>query len=129
MNIEAKPTSVNNAEHYHWGDRCDGWHLLNRDDMSVIQERMPARTFEKMHYHKLSRQFFFVLDGTATMDVDGERIVLGEDQGDRNPSGGAYISCAMSLRRICRFLSSQFRKATKTDTNVDSVSVRSFSRE
>jgi hypothetical protein len=29
--------SIENAEHYIWGEICDGWHLLKRDDMSVIQ--------------------------------------------------------------------------------------------
>ena len=24
--------SINNAEHYTWGEGCDGWHLLKRDD-------------------------------------------------------------------------------------------------
>ena len=34
--------SVENAEHYVWGEICDGWHLLKRDDISVIQEHVPA---------------------------------------------------------------------------------------
>ncbi len=25
------------AEHYLWGNGCDGWHLLKRDDLSVIE--------------------------------------------------------------------------------------------
>ena len=33
--------SIDNAEHYVWGDVCDGWRLLQREDMSVIQERVP----------------------------------------------------------------------------------------
>ncbi len=28
--------SIEKAEHYLWGGNCDGWHLLKRDDMSVI---------------------------------------------------------------------------------------------
>ena len=43
--------SIENAEHYVWGEVCDGWHLLKRDDMSVIQERVPAGGAEVMHYH------------------------------------------------------------------------------
>ena len=35
-------TSLANAEHYVWGDGCDGWHLLKHPDLSVIQERVPA---------------------------------------------------------------------------------------
>jgi hypothetical protein len=33
-----------NAEHYIWGDQCDGWHLVSTSDLSIIQERMPAKT-------------------------------------------------------------------------------------
>ena len=90
MTIERKLASVKNAEHYLWGDGCDGWHLLNRDDVSVIQERMPPGTSEQMHYHKIARQFFFVLDGRATMDVDGEQAVLGKNQGIEIPPGVSH---------------------------------------
>jgi hypothetical protein len=36
--------SKQNAEHYIWGDNCDGWHLVNNKDLSVIHERMPVNT-------------------------------------------------------------------------------------
>lgn len=49
--------SKENAEHYSWGDRCDGWYLMNRKDMLVIHEKMPPGTREKRHYHASSRQF------------------------------------------------------------------------
>jgi mannose-6-phosphate isomerase-like protein (cupin superfamily) len=60
-----------NAEHYTWGDQCDGWHLVNQQDLSVIHERMPPNTSEVRHYHTKSRQFFFVLTGTATLEING----------------------------------------------------------
>ncbi|HZS44149.1 MAG TPA: cupin domain-containing protein [Blastocatellia bacterium] len=60
---------INNAtaEHYKWGSDCDGWHLLKRDDLSVIEEQMPPGTSEVKHYHQRSRQFFFVLSGILTI--------------------------------------------------------------
>jgi len=66
----------NNAEHYLWGENCDGWHLVKNSDLSIIQERMPPNTYEVRHYHNKSRQFFFILSGTATLEVDGEVIEL-----------------------------------------------------
>jgi hypothetical protein len=27
-----------NSEHYLWGDGCDGWHLLKRDDLLMAIE-------------------------------------------------------------------------------------------
>lgn len=59
-----------NAEHYTWGDQCDGWHLVNQQDLSIIHERMPPNTSEVRHYHTKSRQFFFVLTGTATLEIN-----------------------------------------------------------
>jgi len=28
------------APHYVWGDRCDGWRLVQSDGLSVIHERI-----------------------------------------------------------------------------------------
>ena len=33
--------SKQNAEHYVWGGKCDGWHLVKNKDVSIIHERMP----------------------------------------------------------------------------------------
>ena len=42
-----KPVSTESAEHYRWGEACDGWQLLAREDLSVIEERMPPGTAEQ----------------------------------------------------------------------------------
>ena len=63
--------SKDTAEHYTWGDGCDGWRLVDRAELSVIHERMPPGTAEVWHHHQAARQFFFVLAGTATMEVGG----------------------------------------------------------
>lgn len=73
--------SINNAEHYIWGEICDGWHLLKRDDMSVIQERVPAGGAEVMHYHERARQFFYVLEGEGTMIFEDAETILRAGQG------------------------------------------------
>jgi len=65
-----------NAEHYLWGERCDGWHLLKRDDVSVIQEKVPPGGREIPHYHTLSRQFFYILKGQALLVVNQQRLLL-----------------------------------------------------
>ena len=39
--------------------------------MMVIEERMPSRTAERRHYHVEARQFFYVLDGELTMEMEG----------------------------------------------------------
>lgn len=73
--------SKDTAEHYTWGDRCDGWHLVRQPSLSVIHERMPPGTAEARHYHAQSRQFFFVLSGMAVLELDGVRETLGPQQG------------------------------------------------
>jgi mannose-6-phosphate isomerase-like protein (cupin superfamily) len=73
--------SIENAEHYIWGEDCDGWHLLKRDDMSVIQERVPVGGSEVMHYHERARQFFYILEGEGTMSFEDHEVVLQKGQG------------------------------------------------
>ena len=73
--------SIENAEHYVWGEINDGWHLLKRDDMSVIQERVPPGCAEVMHYHKMARQFFYILEGEGTMVFEDREVVLKKGQG------------------------------------------------
>ena len=73
--------SIENAEHYLWGEICDGWHLLKRDDISVIQERVPAGAKEVMHYHTNSRQFFYILDGEGIMVFEDRQVVLQKGDG------------------------------------------------
>jgi mannose-6-phosphate isomerase-like protein (cupin superfamily) len=69
------------AEHYVWGSGCDGWHLVRTRELSVILERMPAGAGEVRHHHARSRQFFFVLEGTLTLEVDGRVHHLGPGVG------------------------------------------------
>jgi mannose-6-phosphate isomerase-like protein (cupin superfamily) len=73
------------ADHYSWGDGCDGWHLVRSQELSVIHERMPAGTSEQRHAHTRARQFFFVLAGTAVIEIDGRREEL-------RPGDGAEIA-------------------------------------
>src|SRR5215216_7884926 len=73
--------SIEKAEHYLWGGNCDGWHLLKRDDMGVIQERVPAGSAEVLHYHERARQFFYILEGEGTMSFDDHEVILQKGQG------------------------------------------------
>jgi mannose-6-phosphate isomerase-like protein (cupin superfamily) len=85
-----KPISLDDAEHYTWGEGCDGWHLLKRDDLSIIQERVPPGKFEVKHLHHQARQFFYILSGEATMVAGRERVTLKTGQGIEIPPGAAH---------------------------------------
>ena len=78
------------AEHYVWGDNCDGWHLVKTEQLSVIQERVPAGKSEVRHFHNASEQFFFVLSGIATIEVVGQEYELMPRQGKHVPAGVAH---------------------------------------
>ena len=75
------------AEHYPWGNGCDGWHLVKNPQLSVIQERMPVGTGEVRHFHHHAQQFFYVLAGRAVMEVDSRTIVLSAGEGTWIPAG------------------------------------------
>lgn len=77
----SKITDKTNAEHYQWGEVCDGWHLLKTPDLSVIQERVPAGAGEVRHFHNKARQYFYVLSGTATIELQDGEISFGAHQG------------------------------------------------
>ena len=69
------------AKHYVWGGICDGWHLVETSDLSVIQESMPPNTSEVPHRHLVARQFFFVLNGTLSIAVPGAVHQIAANQG------------------------------------------------
>jgi len=72
--------NITTAEHYLWGEGCDGFRLVNRPDLSVIQERIPPGLGEVRHYHERARQCFFILSGRLEIEVGEEVHRLG--QGD-----------------------------------------------
>ena len=39
------------------------------------------------HYHERAHQFFFVLEGEATLEIRGEPVALGPEQGLSVPPG------------------------------------------
>ncbi|MBS1822356.1 MAG: cupin domain-containing protein [Acidobacteria bacterium] len=81
----AKVVSTANAEHYKWGGAsgadCDGWYLVRTPELNVIEELMPPGACERRHYHTRARQFFFVLDGELTMEIEGLEFPVGSGAG------------------------------------------------
>jgi mannose-6-phosphate isomerase-like protein (cupin superfamily) len=86
-----KPISITNAEHYTWPSTtwtsvanpdsisehlCDGWHLHRSESLSVIEERMPPNSVEQRHMHQRRTQFFYVLTGELTIELDGKEHPL-----------------------------------------------------
>ena len=73
--------SAATAEHYTWGDCCDGWFLLRTPGLHIIEERMPPGTAERAHHHARARQFFYVLEGELTMLFAERELLLRTGEG------------------------------------------------
>ncbi len=87
MQTPPEPTSRANAEHYIWGNGCDGWHLLKHQDLSVIQERVPPGRGEIRPFHSRARQYFLVFKGLATLEFDDGSVTFGSGEGVHVPPG------------------------------------------
>jgi mannose-6-phosphate isomerase-like protein (cupin superfamily) len=84
------PVDVTNAEHYEWGGVCDGWRLLDRPGLSIIEERVPAGAGEEWHVHDSATQFFYILEGVAEMHTASGVAHLTRAQGIEVPPGLAH---------------------------------------
>ena len=81
-----KICDTTNADHYTWGEVCDGWHLLRDAQLSVIQERVPPGKGEVRHFHSAAQQFFYVLSGTASLEFNDTVVTFGKGQGVHVPA-------------------------------------------
>jgi mannose-6-phosphate isomerase-like protein (cupin superfamily) len=82
--------SVATAEHYRWGRVCDAWRLLDRLDLSVIQERIPPGAGEVRHRHERARQLFFVLGGQLEIELGDQVLHLAPSDSLEVPPGDAH---------------------------------------
>ncbi len=81
---------VTTAEHYDWGEGCEGWRLVRTEALSVIEERMPPGSAEVPHFHRAARQFFYVLAGAARFELGQEQHLLAARQGIEVPPGAPH---------------------------------------
>jgi mannose-6-phosphate isomerase-like protein (cupin superfamily) len=79
--MPARVISTANAEHYTWGNNCDGWFLVRTPELNIIEELLPPGTSEARHHHARARQFFFVLEGELTMEVEHHEYTVGAREG------------------------------------------------
>lgn len=80
----------NNAKHYKWGNNSDGWHLLNSQNLSVIEEKIPPHEKEQRHYHNHSQQFFYILSGVADIEIEGQFFTIKAGSGIHVPASTAH---------------------------------------
>jgi len=68
-------------KHYKWGSDCDGWNLVDEDALSVKQELMPSGAEEVKHFHEAAQQFFYILKGKATFEIENSVIEVNAGEG------------------------------------------------
>jgi mannose-6-phosphate isomerase-like protein (cupin superfamily) len=108
------PTRIINtqsAEHYKWGGPhgfdCDGWHLVKAPEISVIEELMPPATSEARHSHAHARQFFYVLEGELTLEVEHSDFVLHPGDGLEISPGQRHQAMNRSAKPVRILVTSQ----------------------
>ncbi len=103
--------SIKSAEHYKWGGLhgrdCDGWHLVKTRDLSIIEELMPPGTSETRHSHMRARQFFYVLEGELTLEVEYHHFVLHSQEGIEISPGQRHQAMNRSTNAIRMIVTSQ----------------------
>ena len=104
MSIVSK---YNSLRHYIWGNRCEGWVLVDSELLSVKQECMPAQTAETLHYHEKAQQIFFILKGIATFEVENESYTVLPGQGFQIDPGKKHRIVNNTAEDIEFILSSQ----------------------
>lgn len=82
--------NMENAEHYTWGEGCDGWHFLKDPNLSVIRELVPSGKSETRHIHRQAQQFFYVLKGRAVMELEENLFPLSTGEGLHIPPGSPH---------------------------------------
>lgn len=85
-----KPISTHNAQHFTWGDACDGWWLKKEGPFTVVSEIMPPNTAEKKHYHQFTEQFFYCLKGQLLIQLNDNEIILSAHDGFSIPPDKAH---------------------------------------
>jgi len=107
LTMPAKPISTANAEHYTWGNNCDGWYLVRTPELNIIEELMPPGTSETRHHHVRARQFFFVLSGELTLEIEHHDFTLQAGQGIEIAPGQSHQAINRSKASVRILVTSQ----------------------
>jgi len=72
------------------------------ENQSLADARLPAGGVTKPHYHELSEEFYFILEGDATMEVAGETREVAVGDGILIPAGAWHqIRTANGVAFLC----------------------------
>lgn len=71
-------------------------------NQSLAEASLPKGAATQPHFHKLSEEFYFILEGAGEMSVDGESRPVGRGDAVLIPPGAWHtIRATAALRFIC----------------------------
>ncbi|MEQ1860692.1 MAG: cupin domain-containing protein [Chthoniobacteraceae bacterium] len=69
---------------------------------SLAEARVPAGSATQRHHHKLAEEFYFILEGRGTMELDGATREVGPGDCVLIPPGAWHtIAAGEDLRFLC----------------------------
>jgi mannose-6-phosphate isomerase-like protein (cupin superfamily) len=72
------------------------------EKQSLAEASMTPGQSTDRHYHKLCEEFYFLLEGTAQMEIDGETRAVGPGDAILIPAGARHqITAKSKLRFLC----------------------------
>lgn len=72
------------------------------EKQSLAEATVPAGGATERHYHKLSEELYFLLEGVGTMEIDGVEREVGPGDAILIPAGAWHqISARSELRFLC----------------------------
>jgi mannose-6-phosphate isomerase-like protein (cupin superfamily) len=71
-------------------------------NQSLAEAQVPTGRATQRHYHKLSEEFYFILEGSGEMEIDGDKRVVGPGDAVLIPPGAWHTIVAReTLRFLC----------------------------
>ena len=72
------------------------------EQQSLAEATVPAGTTTERHHHKVSEEFYFLLEGEGTMEIDGENREVRPGDAVLIPAGAWHqITATKDLRFLC----------------------------
>ena len=69
---------------------------------SLAEATLPAGAATERHWHSLSEEFYFILEGSGRMEIDGETAEVGPGDAILIPAGAWHqITADQPLRFLC----------------------------
>jgi mannose-6-phosphate isomerase-like protein (cupin superfamily) len=71
-------------------------------NQSLAEATLPTGGATQRHYHRISEELYFILDGTGRMEIDGEVRIVGPGDAILIPPGAWHqITAEERLRFLC----------------------------